>query len=138
MIVRAYKEHDITYVNSLGLQLHNNFKFNLDSFSNCLVCEIEDKILGFVTYSIIYERAEIIDIIVNENYRKTGCGLALINNIINECLIKNVYNITLEVNEDNSNAIKFYEKLGFNKVAVRRNYYDKGNKNAYVMEKKLR
>ena len=40
--------------------------------------------------------------------------------------------------KENTNAIKFYEKLGFNMVAVRRNYYDNGNKNAYVMEKKLR
>lgn len=138
MIVRTYNERDIFDINNLGSQLHDNYKFNLDSFSNCFVCVFEDKILGFVTYSIIYERAEIIDIIIDEKYRKTGCGAALIKCIIDECLIKNVYNITLEVNEDNSNAIKFYEKLGFNKVAVRRNYYDNGNKNAYVMEKKLR
>lgn len=138
MIVRTYNKQDIDYINKLGIELHNNYKFNLDSFSNCLVCVNKDKILGFVTYSIIYERAEIVDIIINESYRRTGCGLALINSIISECLMKNVNNITLEVNEENSGAIKFYEKLGFNKVAIRRNYYDNGNKNAYVMEKKLR
>ena len=70
MIVRTYRKQDISYINKLGSQLHDNYKFNLDSFSNCFVCEFEDKILGFVTYSIIYERAEIIDIVINENYRR--------------------------------------------------------------------
>ena len=32
--------------------------------------------------------------------------------------------ITLEVREDNISAIKVYEKLGFKRKAIRKNYYD--------------
>ena len=33
-------------------------------------------------------------------------------------------NITLEVNKENTYAIKLYKKVGFKEVAIRKNYYD--------------
>ena len=47
----------------------------------------------------------------------------------------NLKKLNLEVRENNINAIKFYEKLGFVKVRTIKNYY--GNENAFFMIKVL-
>lgn len=138
MIIRNYNNNDIESITKLGTILHDNYKFKIDIFSNCLVCDFNGTIVGFIVYSTIYERAEVIDIIVDENYRNHGFGTALINKFIDECITKNIDNITLEVNEKNKNAIKFYNNLGFNKISQRSNYYNNGRNDAYIMEKKLR
>ena len=83
--------------------------------------EIEnDKIIGFLYYSDIYERAEINQIEVNKIHRNCGKGNFLLNYMIN--LLKK--NITLEVKEDNYSAIKLYEKNKFEKKAIRKGYYN--------------
>ena len=43
-------------------------------------------------------------------------------------------NITLEVNEKNP-AVKFYKKIGFEIVSIRKGYYN--GQDGYLMEKKL-
>ncbi|MCI8616698.1 MAG: hypothetical protein HFJ60_00260 [Clostridia bacterium] len=44
----------------------------------------------------------------------------------------NIKVITLEVNECNLSAIKLYNKFNFNKVGVRKKYYD-GKNDAIIM-----
>ena len=44
-----------------------------------------------------------------------------------EYIISYNLGISLEVNEENESAIKLYEKYGFKKEAIRKNYYGKNN-----------
>ena len=67
-------------------------------------------IKGILVYELIYDRAEIDYIIVDENYRRKGIATKLLNYLETN---NNLYNITLEVRESNIDAIKFYEKNGF-------------------------
>ena len=89
-------------------------------------------IVGFIDYSIIYERAEINYIYVLESYQRQGIATKLLNNMFNN--LENVINITLEVNENNNKAINFYKKNGFEIVSKRANYYKDGAA-AYLMMK---
>ena len=57
------------------------------------------------------------------------------NRLINIGKNHNIDNITLEVNINNINAIKLYEKYNFEKVAVRKGYYD--GVDGYLMERKM-
>lgn len=134
-MIRYYIKEDVDSINVLGNHLHSNYNFKLDTFSKCLVFIYDTKIIGFISYSIIYDRAEIIDIIIDDKYRNNGYGKHLITNVIEDCINNKCTNITLEVNENNINAINFYKKMDFNIVATRKNYY--GNDSAYLMEKKL-
>ena len=136
IVLRDYKNEDIDSITKLGLKLHDNYKFKLDNFTNVLVCEIDKKIVSFLTYSIIYDRAEIVDIYVLESKRKNKIGTEMIEELINRCNLHNCINITLEVNEKNKVAIDFYKSLGFETTAVRKKYY--GNDDAYLMKKDLR
>lgn len=116
----------------LGKKLHDNFNDNFNEHTRCLLYFINNTIVGFITFKIMYEKCEIEDIYIKEEYRRQGIGKKLIEEVekrANKC-----ENITLEVNENNISAIKFYESLGFKFIAKRKNYY--GKEDALLMEKK--
>ena len=133
-MIRDFINKDILDIEILGKKLHNNYKFSLDTFSKCKVLEINNSIIGFITYSIIYDRAEIIDIIIKEEFRNKGYAKKLIEEVIVELKNNQCKNITLEVNEKNP-AVKFYKKIGFEIVSIRKGYYN--GQDGYLMEKKL-
>ena len=80
-----------------------------------------DTVIGYLSYSIMYEKAEINNIYVSEEYRSQGIGSKLLNYLVKKCKI--CENITLEVRKDNINAICLYKKYGFKEVAIREKYY---------------
>ena len=136
MLIRGYKLEDKDYVINLGKILHENFKLELDTFSKIDILEDNNKIIGFIIYSIIYERAEIVDIIIDAEYRKKGYGNKLLNNAINKIEESNCHNISLEVNCNNESAINLYKKNGFQIISTRKNYYN--GIDGYLMVKELR
>ena len=84
----------------------------------------EDDIIGYIEYTILYEKAEICNIFVKENKRNMKIGSSLMQYLITSLKEKNIYNITLEVNVLNNNAISLYKKFGFIEVAKRNKYYN--------------
>ncbi|MEE0699626.1 MAG: ribosomal protein S18-alanine N-acetyltransferase [Bacilli bacterium] len=138
MIIRKYRESDINRITELGKNLHDNYKFDLDVFSSCMICEQNDGIIGFITYSIIYDRAEIVDAYIDARYRRKKYGSRLLEKIIDECKKRNCNNITLEVNQLNQPALDFYYKYGFKIVANKTHYYNNGRDDAYVMELEMK
>lgn len=136
MLIRKYEINDKNKIEHIGKLLHDNYTFNLDNFSKCLVITDDNKIVGFIVYSIIYERAEIVDIVIDSNYRKKSYGYKLLECAINDIIKNNCENISLEVNSINIPAINLYKKFNFNTVSVRKKYY--GISDAYLMIKNLR
>ena len=68
--------------------------------------------------------AEVIDIGVFSEYRKRGIGKGLFEAVFQYMRENGVGTLNLEVREDNIPAIRLYEKLGFEKVGIRKKYYD--------------
>ena len=92
-----------------------------------------DKLVGFIHILKTFECLEIINVVVDTDYRKKGIATKLID-YLNECY-DDVEYILLEVNEKNSNAINLYNKLGFNVINVRKKYY--GNDDALIMRREV-
>mgnify|MGYP004625625589 CR=1 FL=1 len=134
MQIRNYNKEDILLIENLGKKLHNNYKVNLDVFSNIYICTVDNNIIGFISYSIMYERAEILDIFIDIKYRNRGYASKLIKKVLNQAYECN--NISLEVDVENKSAINLYKKFGFEIKTVRKNYYDLND--AYLMVKELR
>lgn len=115
--------------------------FNLNITENDLKREneyyigyiLDKKLIGFLNYSIYYERAELNYIFVLPSYRKKNIATKMLNYMFNN--ISKLENITLEVRENNKVAIQLYEKNGFEKCAIRKNYY--GKEDAIMMIKKF-
>lgn len=93
-----------------------------DPFSKAIIYLEDNKIVGFLNYSVIYERAEINYIFVIESYRGKKIASKMLDFMIQSCKICD--NITLEVRESNNVAISLYKKFGFKEVAIRDNYYN--------------
>jgi ribosomal-protein-alanine N-acetyltransferase len=81
----------------------------------------DNKVLGFIELDILPDYVDIINIVVNPNFRNIGIGNKLINYVWNK--YKKVP-LNIEVSINNINALKFYEKLGFIKIGVRHGYYN--------------
>lgn len=92
-------------------------------------------VIGELKYSIIYERMEIDNIFVKEEYRGQGIGTKLMSYLVSEAIHNKVVNVTLEVRVSNIVAINLYKKFGFHEVAIRKYYY--GDEDAILMEKQV-
>lgn len=125
--------HDVDY--NLLKNIFNEYKENyfpiINTFTHNIVIFNNNKILGFVIYSEIYEICEIIDVFVKEKYRKNGYASKMLSEVIEKNKNRS---ITLEVNSTNVPALELYNKLGFEKVAIRKGYYN--GVDAYLMRKK--
>lgn len=96
---------------------------------------LDDCVVGWMKYSLIYDRMELEDIYVYDNYRGSGIGNKLMGYLVSVAISENVINIILEVRVSNDIARNMYKKYGFREVAIRKNYY--GNEDAILMEKQV-
>lgn len=124
-ITKYYREF---YENNVEL-------YEKDPFSHLYVYEYEKNIVGFINYSIIYDRAEINYIYVNERYRNKHIASELMEFLIVDVIDNGCLNITLEVSDRNEAGIKLYKKFGFIEKAIRKNYYK--DSDAILMMKEL-
>jgi [ribosomal protein S18]-alanine N-acetyltransferase len=102
---------------------------------DCLVARVDDVVAGFLVSRHVFlptsdaagER-EILNVAVDLPYRGQGVGGCLLRAEVER---GGIY--FLEVRESNLAARKLYEKQGFQKVAVRKQYYQSPPENAIVM-----
>lgn len=78
--------------------------------------------------------SDILDIAVDENRRRRGTGRALLDRAAAESDGKTQM---LEVRASNP-AVEFYKRLGFEKIAVRREYYDDPREDAIIMRREIK
>lgn len=86
-------------------------------------------------YSAVGE-GDITSVAVSPEYRRRGLAARLIGEF-ERLLPADTESIFLEVRESNSGAIALYEKCGFERLSVRKNFYVQPRENAVVMAKKL-
>ena len=75
------------------------------------ICKEKDKIIGLITYYIEKNACEIVTL--NSEINSKGLGTKLINRVIEKAKANNCSRIWLITTNDNSNAIRFYQKRGF-------------------------
>jgi len=137
-MIRAVLPKDYHAIYRLGSLLHENYQnlYNLEelcstSYFHVYVYEVDHLVIGFLSYTDLDGTIDILDIVVDENFRRKRIGTYLMNRLITNS--KPDGSIFLEVAVDNSPAISLYEKFGFSVISTRKKYY--GNKDAYVMER---
>ena len=95
-------------------------EFESNPFAKFLLLKEDNEIIGYIYYSDIYDRLEINQFEINNQYRNKGKGKQLLQYLID----KEKKDITLEVKKDNYSAIKVYESKEFKHIAVRKGYYN--------------
>lgn len=108
---------DFWNYNVLKSELKNNN-------SQYIVAKLGENIVGFAGIIDTLDQMEITNIVVRKDMRHKGIGNTLLNELIKMSIKNNKNTIFLEVNSNNLFAIKLYEKNGFKKVGLRKNYYN--------------
>ena len=140
-LVQKIIEKDILpRINELGELLYENFQkvFNIkemldDGISKVIVYENDEKIIGFISATYLYDTCDILSLVVDPMYRGQLVASNLLTYLIGD-LGETLKLVTLEVASKNKAAIKLYEKFGFEVVNKRKKYYK--NDDAYLMARK--
>ncbi len=142
MRLRRMRFEDLPSVLSIEAKNYN-FPWSEGIFNDCLnatnyscwVCTEIDAIVGYSIVSMAVGEAHIMNICVDPEIQKLGVGSKLLENMI-EIALKNSETIMLEVRPTNIAAISLYEKRGFNKIGIRKDYYpsaDGGKEDAVML-----
>lgn len=97
------------------------------------VCESEGRIAGYIGLSIAADEGYILNVAVLPEYRRKGIGEALVRYVITG--FGDLAFVTLEVRPSNTAAVALYQKLGFERVGERKNYYRNPDENALLLTK---
>jgi ribosomal-protein-alanine N-acetyltransferase len=118
-----------------------SFKEELNNMlATYLVAKIDDTVVGYIGMWFVLDECHITNIAVHKDYRNLGIASKLVKELLNECKKHESTYITLEVRAGNIPAIKLYEKFGFKKEALRKNYYrnlDNSREDAIIMSKEI-
>ena len=133
-MIKEYDSYPQDAVDNFTYKLTEK-EFSTNPYLKIITYVEKDKIIGFLLYSLIYDRIEIEQFEVITKERRKGIGDKLLKYLIEKYQDTDIKNITLEVKEDNIVAINLYKKYGFKKVSTREKYYD--GINGLLMEKTL-
>lgn len=100
-----------------------------------LVCENEEAVAGYCGMWTVLGEGSITNMAVAEAYRNQGVGAALLLELQKRGKEKAVNVLFLEVRESNVAARRLYEKMGFQDIGRRRNFYERPAEDALVMSK---
>lgn len=89
-------------------------------------------VCGYVGSQTVLGEADMMNIAVEEHYRRQGIARRLVEELIRN-LPANC--LTLEVRASNAPAIGLYESLGFAQVGLRKSYYRKPREDALILRK---
>ena len=104
--------------------------------SHFTVLYLDEQFIGYLLLRIIIDEAEIMQFAIDPKYQKQGFGQNLYDSALQYITQAQVDKIYLEVETLNQKAISFYEKNGFEKIHMRKDYYGQ-DKHANVMRKKM-
>lgn len=144
-MLRLMKETDLPIVLELEEQLFTStwkmddflYEMNENPFSQMFVWEENSEIVGYIGIWIIFEQAQLTNLAVNKKYQGKGYGRLLLEKGISMCQEAGCEIMTLEVRQSNVVAKSLYQSCGFEKVSVKKDYYQDNHEDADVMMKGL-
>ncbi|MBE6878615.1 MAG: GNAT family N-acetyltransferase [Ruminococcaceae bacterium] len=131
--VRPFEEKDVAAVAHIFENVPDGWSRTAleDSFSNdsikSFVLEGEDGVVAFVSY-LVADDAELVFIVTDKGHKRKGYGGYLLAETLKLLGLPCV----LEVRESNASAIALYEKLGFEHIGTRKNFYSNPREAALI------
>jgi len=101
-----------------------------------MVTRLAGKIVGYVSFRYVADEGDVVTIAVDATVQKQGVGTAMMDWLEATAKDRGIRNLFLEVRSDNIPAIAMYLARDFERIDLRRNYYDTGV-DAYVMRKRF-
>lgn len=141
-MIRRAKTSDINTIVNLekqGLKQTLGYDFifqeiSSNPFAIYEVLEINQTVIGYIGYHVVDDKAEILNIVINQQYQGQGYGKKLLSEAIYHMITSHVLTITLEVRDSHVIARSLYESLGFIATYKRKNYYKNEDAWVYIKE----
>lgn len=140
VLIRKAEKGDILYIQEIEEQAFGKEAYPLTLmiylYEHCgnyfLIAEVEKQIAGYiVACPEKKDRLHIYSIAVKKHFRRKGIGEKLLKKLIKLAKKHGLKEVFLEVNVENTPAIKLYEKLGFKQTKRIKKYYSDG-KDAFI------
>lgn len=98
-----------------------------------VVAEEDEQVLGYAGLLAPGLEADVQTVAVAPGAQGKGVGKKLLDALIVQAREREATSLLLEVRADNEPAIGLYRSRGFERIAVRRRYYQPGDIDAWVM-----
>jgi len=143
--IRVMVDKDVTAIMNIETRAYG-YPWTAGIFQDCMgagyccyVMEKDAELIAYAVMSVAAGEAHILNICVSPDVRGAGYGYALMDKLITLARQLHADMMFLEVRPSNSAACRLYDKLGFNEIGVRRNYYpaEQGREDALILAKQL-
>ncbi|WP_436761178.1 ribosomal protein S18-alanine N-acetyltransferase [Streptosporangium sp. V21-05] len=101
-----------------------------------VVALVDDVIVGYAGLAAAGDQADVQTIAVLAEWRRAGVGGAMLTELLAEAARRGAVSVFLEVRADNPGAQAVYDRFGFERIGLRRRYYEDGT-DAIMMRKDL-
>lgn len=143
-IIKLETEHAQDVYDILASSFSN--PWSLDTVRDLLSCKYascfgalsEDKLVGYACLEWVLDEGSLTDIAVKPEYRGRGFAKALMNELVNDAVKRDMQFVTLEVRESNISALSLYRSFGFEDVGKRPRYYKDPVEDALLLTKYLK
>lgn len=89
--------------------------------------------VGFGGVSVNGSEADVHTIAISRSTQRRGLGARLLGALIDVAAERDAKSLVLEVRAGNVAAIELYRRFGFERIAVRRGYYQPDGEDAWIM-----
>ena len=100
-----------------------------------LVCALNDEVTGYCGLWTVLGEGDVTNVAVSKKHRGKGYGRALLKELENRGRKKDVSKYFLEVRQSNIIAFNLYLSLGYEKIGIRKNFYERPSEDAVIMSK---
>jgi ribosomal-protein-alanine N-acetyltransferase len=101
-----------------------------------VVAESADELVGYAGLFATRHTADVQTVAVAHDRQGAGLGAMLLTALLDEAQRRRVDEVLLEVRADNEAAMRLYTRFGFERISVRRGYYQPGPVDAVVMRRR--
>ncbi len=145
IIFRPMSELDLEQVIAIEEAVYE-FPWSIGIFQDCLsagyccwLMEQDECVSGYGVMSVLADEAHILNLFIKSNFQNNGLGKEMLDYLIDLAKVHHADVMFLEVRPSNRQALKIYEKSGFDEVGSRKDYYPAkfGREDALILAKQL-
>lgn len=112
--------------NAIAAELEN------DS-AHFFVAKLCGEVIGYIGMHCAADECYVANVGVLKKYRRMGVGSALIKYAADTARQMKMSFISLEVRPSNTEAVRIYERFGFERVGLRKNFYSEPKEDGLIM-----
>lgn len=138
---RALQERDLRTVAAIEAGAYvfpwtiGNFRDSLLGGHQCIGCWSGYELIGYAILMTALDEAHLLNLAVASDWQRRGVGVRFLRQLIDMCHGQHLDMLYLEVRPSNVAARAMYDRFGFRKLGVRRDYYPSptGREDAYFL-----